>query len=69
MADNTNKQRENDARQSGEGDPAYGQDARDFGAGGQTTSGPIKGRAKDRDPTRDPTLDPALQGASEARGS
>lgn len=57
MADNENNRRENDARQSGEGDPAYGQDARDFGAGGQKTSGPTQGHEKDRDVTRYPTLE------------
>lgn len=34
MAGDTNTRRENDARQSGKGDRAYGQNARDFGAGG-----------------------------------
>lgn len=65
MSDNTGNRRENDARQSGENDPAYGQDARDFGAGGQTTSQPMQGHDENRDADRDPTLRPAQQGASE----
>ena len=69
MADDTTKRRENDARQGGEGNPAYGEDARDFGAGGQTTSGPTKGRKEDRDPTRDRSLDPAMHNPSQARGA
>ena len=58
MTDDKQQRRENDARHSGEGDPAYGQDARDFGAGGQTVTQPIKGGAQDRDPKRDRSLDP-----------
>ena len=69
MADDTTKRRENDARQGGEGNPAYGEDARDFGAGGQTTSGPTKGRKEDRDPTRDRSLAPAMPNPSHARGA
>lgn len=36
MDERESRRRENDSLQSGERDPAYGQDARDFGVGGQT---------------------------------
>ncbi|WP_126173232.1 hypothetical protein [Altericroceibacterium xinjiangense] len=63
----TDKQqrRENDALQSGEGDLAYGQDARTFGAGGQReVSEPTPEDMQSRDVTRDRSLDPAHQSAA-----
>lgn len=57
MSDTVKRRRENDSLQSGEGDPAYGQDARDFGVGGQVVERPLnENEAKHRDPDRDPTL-------------
>jgi hypothetical protein len=70
MTDDVKQRRENDALQSGEGNPAYGQDPRDFGAGRQTTTQPLTGYdEKDRDPTRDRSLDPAHQSAASTRRS
>lgn len=57
MTDRDQNRRDNDALQSSEIDPALGQDERAFGAGGQRTSGPLKGDdSPDRDPRRDRTL-------------
>ena len=68
MTDDVKQRRENDALQGGEGDPAYGQDARDFGEGGQRVVRPLAGDdEKDRDPTRDRSHDPANQIATTAR--
>lgn len=65
MTDREQNRRENDALQSGEDDPAYGQDSRDFGEGGQQVTDTIdKNDAPHRDVDRDPTLDPAHQRAS-----
>ena len=49
--------RENDIRQSGEGQPAFGEDERDFGAGGQTMTDTL---AKDDAPSRDTKRNPIL---------
>jgi hypothetical protein len=54
MNDREQNRRENDALQSGEDDLAFGQDDRDFGAGGQTVTdtqgeGSPQDRATDRD--------------------
>ena len=57
MSNREQNRRENDALQSGEGDPAFGQDDRDFGTGGQTvadTQG--QGRPEDRATDRDSTV-------------
>lgn len=62
MTDDIRQRRENDALQSGEGNPAYGQDTRDFGEGGQTVEQPLGDREdepENRDVTRDRSLDPA----------
>lgn len=57
MENGDKKRRENDALQSGEGDRAYGQDARDFGVGGQDEVRPLnENEAKLRKPDRDPTI-------------
>lgn len=48
----------NDARQDGAGQPAFGQQAEDFGAGGQTTV-----NAEPRDPQRDVDRDPKVEQA------
>lgn len=68
MNDRTSRRRENDALQSGEDDLAYGQDARDFGEGGQVETGPVTDDEKaQRDVERDASLDPAHQSASSGR--
>lgn len=70
MADDVKQRPENDALQSGEGNLAYGQDARDFGEGGQQVTQPLTGDdEKDRDPTRDRSLDPAHQSAASTQRS
>ena len=57
MSNREQNRRENDALQSGEEDPAFGQDDRDFGTGGQTvTNTQGQGRPDDRDTHRDPTV-------------
>lgn len=57
MADRNKNQRENDARQSSEADPALGQDERAFGAGGQVIVDTIdENDAPHRDSDRDPMV-------------
>lgn len=58
MSNRDQNRRDNDALQSSEIDPALGDDARAFGEGGQSSSGPLSDRndAPNRDPHRDPTL-------------
>jgi hypothetical protein len=57
MMDRDSNRRDNDALQSGETNPALGQDERDFGAGRQRTVDTIdRDDAKHRDVDRDPTL-------------
>jgi hypothetical protein len=59
MSDRSENRRENDALQSGEGRPGEGQDAGDFGAGGQTvTNTQGESSPKDRQVDRDSTLPP-----------
>lgn len=48
-----------DWRQSGKGDPAYGENARDFGEDGQFDVDPDSD--ENRDIHRDPTIPPGLQ--------
>ena len=57
MSNREDNRRENDALQSGEGNPAYGQDDRDFGTGGQTVTN-TQGESKpaDRETNRDSTV-------------
>ena len=57
MSDREANRRENDALQSGENDPAFGQDDRDFGTGGQSVTN-TQGESKpaDRDTDRDSTV-------------
>jgi hypothetical protein len=57
MSNREANRRENDALQSGENDPAFGQDDRDFGTGGQTVTN-TQGESKpaDRDTGRDSSL-------------
>jgi hypothetical protein len=62
MSDREPKRRENDMRQSAEGNPAFGEDERDFGAGGQTIVDTIdKNDAPHRDTDRDPKVAEARQ--------
>jgi hypothetical protein len=57
MSDRSENRRENDALQSEEGRPGEGQDAGDFGAGGQTvTNTQGEGSPKDRQVDRESTL-------------
>lgn len=57
MSDREQNKRENDALQSSQDDLAYGQDERDFGAGGQDELRALSPPdAPDRDPTRDASL-------------
>jgi len=54
----SDKDRTNDTLQGGEGNDAFGEDARDFGVGGhrdQRALDTSNDDAPDRDPTRDPT--------------
>lgn len=56
MSNREQNRRENDALQSGEDNPAFGQDDRDFGTGRQTVTntqgeGSPEDRATDRDST------------------
>ena len=63
MNNREQNRRENDALQSSESDPAFGQDDRDFGTGGQTvTNTQGQGSPDDRSTTRDSTV-PKDQGA------
>jgi hypothetical protein len=60
MTDDVKQRRTNDSLQGGEGNPVYGENARDFGAGRQRESeafDPGHKDAKDRKPGRDPTFD------------
>ena len=64
MDDREKRRRENDALQSAEGDLAFGEDARDFGVGGQDEVRPLnENEAELRKPDRDPTI-PEDQSAS-----
>jgi hypothetical protein len=58
MANRDKNQRDNDALQSSEIDPALGQDERAFGAGGQKVQQPLDGGddKPDRETGRDPTV-------------
>jgi hypothetical protein len=68
MSNREQNRRENDALQSGEGDPAFGQDDRDFGTGGQTvTNTQGEGSSADRDTDRDGSV-PAGERASAREG-
>lgn len=59
MSNREQNRRDNDALQSGEGDPAFGQDDRDFGTGGQSvTNTQGEGSADDRATDRDSTVPP-----------
>ena len=56
MSNREQNRRENDALQSAEGDPAYGQDDRDFGTGAQSvTNTQGEGKPADRETGRDST--------------
>lgn len=59
MSDREQNRRIDDSLQSGEGDPAYGEDPRDFGEDGQTVADPDTGN--EHDIHRDPTIPPGLQ--------
>ena len=55
---NNDQKKTNDSLQGGEGNDAYGEDASDFGVGGQRDQrafDPGHDDAGDRDPDRDPT--------------
>ena len=54
MTNREQNKRDNDALQSGEGDLALGQDARDFGVGGQD---PVNTQGQSRPEDRDVELD------------
>jgi len=57
MSDRGENRRDNDALQSGEGRPGQGQDAAEFGAGGQTVNNTQgEGGPKDRQVERNSTL-------------
>jgi hypothetical protein len=57
MEDRDKNRRDNDARQSNEVDPAFGQDERQFGAGGRRVQRPLSGDdMPDRETGRDPTV-------------
>ena len=59
MTDNVKQRRTNDSLQGGEGNPAYGEDTRDFGEGGQRRQRPLEpghDDAKERELGRDPTV-------------
>jgi amino acid transporter len=57
MSNREQNRHDNDALQSGEGNPGLGQDDRDFGAGGQTvTDTQGESSAKDREVSDDPTV-------------
>ena len=58
---NEKQRRDNDALQSSEGDLAYGQDPRSFGAGAQTE--PSSENYQSRNVERDQSLDPAHESA------
>ena len=62
MSDRQSNKAENDALQSSEYDPGRGQDAREFGAGGQDAVS--TGAEEDRDVNRDGKLDSAGVDAS-----
>lgn len=68
MNNREQNRRANDALQSGEGDPALGQDARDFGAGGQTVSNTQgQGSPADREVGRDTTVPDRLDESPSSR--
>jgi hypothetical protein len=57
MSDRSENRKDNDALQSGEGRPGQGQDAGDFGAGGQSvTNTQGESGPEDREVERDSTL-------------
>jgi|GraSoiStandDraft_24_1057298.scaffolds.fasta_scaffold1455632_2 hypothetical protein len=57
MTDREQNRRKNESLQSGEGAPAFGQDAREFGAGRQVTQDPLSGNdAPKRRLNRDPKV-------------
>jgi hypothetical protein len=65
MSEREQERRTNDSLQSGEGDLAYGEDARTFGEGGQTVQQPLQSGhddAPDREPDRDRSLAPGEHG-------
>lgn len=59
MSDREQNRRTNDSLQSGEGNPAFGEDARDFGEDGQTYVDADTGN--EHDIHRDRTIPPGLQ--------
>jgi hypothetical protein len=59
MTDREQNRRLNDSLQSGQDDPAYGEDPHDFGEGGQTAVDADTGDTHDIH--RDPTIPPGLQ--------
>jgi hypothetical protein len=64
MSNREANRRENDSLQSGENNPAYGQDDRNFGTGGQTvTDTQGEGRPEDRETGHDESV-PSNQSAS-----
>jgi hypothetical protein len=57
MTERDQNRKDNDALQSGEGQPGYGQDAGDFGAGRQTvTNTQGESRPEDREVERESTV-------------
>jgi hypothetical protein len=62
MSDREQNHRLNDSLQSGEGDPTYGEDQRDFGEGGQTDIDPDS--REQHDIHRDPTIPRGFSPAS-----
>ena len=65
---NSDKDRTNDLLQGGEGNDAFGEDARDFSVGGQRDSRAFDTNHDDRgdrDPERDPTARRPEQAESE----
>jgi hypothetical protein len=57
MHDREPNRRTNDTLQGGEDNPAYGEDSRDFGEGGQTVHRPLSGNdVPKRKAGRDPTV-------------
>lgn len=66
----TRQRRINDSLQGGEGNSAYGEDARDFGAGGQRDQRPLEPGhedSKDRDLDRDATVPTGAQSGGAPR--
>lgn len=70
MTDDVKQRRTNDSLQGGEGNPAYGVDASDFGEGGQRQQRPLEpghDDARERELGRDRTVPRSRQPAESER--